>query len=216
MNNFLTAVSAGAALLVAAPAHAQLGLLRDLHFTGGGLVYAVQQGTDQEAKSRSGTWFGGELEARLGRVSLHGRFLAGPLNESAPGFAQRARSTSVAILYHPAPWVEAGVEGEVLRLASDLSTTLWRFYGVRLGVTTGLGITGLTGRAEAAVYPVTGVVAARALRRPMRAEVGMAYAIPSLPLELRLAYRAENIDFQDTADLRLAGLLAGVAIRLAP
>jgi len=216
MNIFLSVVTAGAALLVAAPAQAQLGWLRDLHFAGGGLVYAVQEGTDLEAKTRSGTWFGGEIEARLAKVSLHARFLAGSLNENAPGFSQTARSTSMALLYHPASGIEAGVEGEAVRLASSLSTTIWRLYGVRLGVTTGLGIAGLRGRADFAAYPVTGAVAARALRVPMRAEVGMAYAIPRLPLELRLAYRAEIIDFKDTSDLRLAGLLVGVAVRLGP
>ena len=206
-------VAAAALAAVAAPARAQLGRLRDLHLTGGALVYAVRQGSDVEANSRTGTWKGVEVSVQTGRLAVRLSGMTGPLGGASTGLAQDVRETTLGVAYALKPWLEVGVEGEALRLESDLATTVWRLYGVRVGVAQSLGVEGLVGHADFAVYPMTGVVAARALARPMRAEVGLVWAPSRWPVEARFAYRVEHIDFEDTNDLRLAGLLGGIAVR---
>ena len=51
-----------------------------------------------------------------------------------------------------------------------------------------------------------------ATQRP-RAPTPERAAPPRWPVEARFAYRVEHIDFEDTNDLRLAGLLGGIAVR---
>jgi len=211
----IRSVAIFAALVVSAalPAEAQTGFLRTLDASAGPTVYFVRQGSDVDANSRSGTWAGAEAAVRAGRIHVQVRVLFGSLGGSSAGLGQRVRETGLGVSLALRPWLDLGVDVEALRLASDLATTLWRLYGVRGAVSQPLGVRGLTGRAEFAVYPITGVVAARQLRRPMRAEVGVSYATPLLPLAIGLGYRVESIDFEDTNDLRLAGLLLGVTVR---
>jgi hypothetical protein len=207
-------VTATVLLAAASPAQAQLGFLRGVRFSGGALVYAARQGSDVEQISRTGTWKGLEGAAQKGRVTVRLSGMMGTLGGTATADPQDVRETTLGVSYAVRPWLEVGVEGEALRLESQASTAVvWRLYGVRVGVSPPLGVDGLVGHADFVVYPLTGVVAARALRRPMRAEVGLSWAPPGWPVEARFAYRAEHIDFEDTNDLRIAGLLGGIAVR---
>ena len=195
------------------PIRAQSGILRRLAVSGGATTYFVRQGSDVDANSRSGTWAGAQAGVRVGRIDVQVRGLFGSLSGSLPGLAQQVRETGLAVTVPLLPWFDAGIDVEALRLSSDLAVMVWRLYGARAAVSHGLGVTGLTGRAEFAIYPLTSVAAARPLRRPMRAEAGLSYATPQLPLELSFGYRVESIDFEDTNDLRFAGLLLGVTVR---
>lgn len=208
----LAALVLGAAL----PVQAQTGFLRTLDVSGGPTLYLVRQGSDVEANSRSGTWAGAQGSVRVGRIDVQVRGLFGSLSGSSQGLAQRVRETGLGVTLALRPWLDVGLDAEAIRLSSDLATMVWRLYGVRAAVSHSLGFQGLTARAEFAVYPLTSVAAARPLRRPIRAEVGLSYATGLLPLEISLAYRVESIDFEDTNDLRLAGLLVGVTTRHGP
>ena len=205
----LAALVLGAAL----PANAQTGFLRTLDVSGGPTMYFVRQGTDVDANSRTGTWAGAQGSVREGRIDIQVRGLFGSLSGSSPGLAQRVRETGLGVTMPVRPWLDVGVDVEALRLSSDLAVMVWRLYGVRAAVSHSLGLRGLAGRAEFTIYPLTSVAAARPLRRPMRAEVGLSYVTPLLPLEVGFGYRVESIDFEDTNDLRLAGLLVGVTVR---
>ena len=205
----LAALALGAVL----PANAQTGLLRTLDVSGGPTMYLVRQGSDVDANSRSGTWVGAQAAVRAGRISVQVRGLLGSLSGSSTGLAQRVRETGMSVTIALRPWLGVGVDVEALRLSSDLAVMVWRLYGVRAAVSQPLGFPGLSGRAEFTIYPFTSVAAARPLRRPLRAEVGVSYATGLLPLEVSFGYRVESIDFEDTNDLRLAGLLVGVTLR---
>jgi len=205
----LAALIVGAAL----PAGAQIAFLRTLDASVGPTVYFVRQGSDADANSRTGTWAGAQGSVRVGRIDIQVRGLFGSLSGSSPGLAQRVRETGMGVTLALRPWLDLGVDVEALRLSSDLAVMVWRLYGVRAAVSQPLGFAGLTGRAEFTIYPLTSVAAARPLRRPMRAEVGVSYATGLLPLEVSFGYRVESIDFEDTNDLRLAGLLVGVTLR---
>ena len=198
----------------AVPAQAQLNAPRAVQLSGGPLVFAVRQGSDVEAISRTGTWWGAFGTLGVGRITACLLGMTGTLVGASTVLTENVRETVLSASYRLLPWLELGLEGEVVRLKSDLGTTLWRLYGARAGVTERLGFGDLAGRADLAVYPVTGVVAARRLRRPVRAEVGLVWTAPTWPVEMQLAYRVESIDFVDTNDLRLAGLMVSVAVRL--
>jgi len=206
-------VTAAALAAAAAPAQAQLGALRRLHPTAGGVVYLARQGSDVEEESRTGTWAGVDVAATTGRFVVRLRGMAGPLGGPAGGLDQDVRETVLSVSMPVRPWLEVGIEGVALRLESELATTVWRLYGARVGLVREIGVEGLRARAELAVYPLTSVKNARALNRPMRAEVGVAWASPRWPVEAHFGYRVESIDFEDTNDLRIAGLVAGLAVR---
>lgn len=182
----------------------------------GGLVgFLVRESTPTEAKSQTGSWVGAEGRLALGKFTLLVRGLSGSLGGNTRGQPDRdARLTSITVRRRFSSWLALGLDAEAHRQKSDFSVAVWRMAGVGATLGSGLGVTGLDGRADLAVMPISSVVKAKNISLGMRVEVGLTYRLPRWPVEVQFGYREETVKFPDAVDLRLGGLILGAAYRL--
>jgi hypothetical protein len=199
-----------AALVAAGP------LVGQQSVAGGVLTYFVRQSTPTEANSQSGSWLGAEGQLALGRTTLRLQGVSGSLGGNPVRVDRDARLTTLSLRYRVTSWASLGVDAEAHRQASSVSVQVWRLFGPGATVKTGLGVEGLEARGDIAVFPVTGVVASRAISVGSRVEVGLAYLPPRVPLEIQFGYREESVSFPDAVNLRFGGLTAGLLLQLGP
>jgi hypothetical protein len=176
------------------------------------VAQAVRESSPTAAEEQSGSWMGAEVRAVRGRFTGTVRGLFGPLGGNPLRIDRDARQTAVTLRYAVKPWLGVGLDAESLRLASDIATSVWRTYGLGAGVTTGLGVEGVTVHADDGFSLSTSVAKASPIRRATRAEAGLRYEVPRVPVTLRLDYRVTTVDFTDAADLRFGGPVVGVMV----
>ena len=199
------------ALALAAPLAAQAPRLR---VSAEGVAQFVRESSPTAEEEQAGTWSGAQVRVDKGRLSGTVRSLFGPLGGNPLRLDRDARVTSVAVRYAVLPWLGVGLDAEALRLHADLATSIWRTYGVGASATTGLGLEGFTVHADVGVSLTSSVAQASPISRATRAEAGVRYAVPRLPVTLRFEYRVTTVDFTDAADLRFGGPVIGVMVAL--
>jgi len=216
----LSAPFAAALLSVAMPGRAQTG---GPSISAAGVTYLVEQrmryvGTIHE---QSGTWFGGEAQARLGRVTLRVSGVMGKLtgDTSVTNPDRDVRVSSISLGIRPALWLEVGADVAARRVASPASTVVTRLFGGHVALALALGVDGLSGNATAVYYPATDVTGDERLALAAYSELGLSYAPPRGAIVLRLAYRVERYDFSGSAlgPARLEqvkAVVAGLGMRL--
>jgi hypothetical protein len=209
MRNAIASGILAAAL--AAPLAAQAPRLR---VSAEGVAQFVRESSPTAAEEQAGTWAGAQVRVEKGRLSGTVRSLFGPLGGNPLRIDRDARVTSLAVRYAVLPWLGVGLDAEALRLAADIATSVWRTYGLGAGVSTGLGLEGFTVHADVGVSLASSVAQALPISRATRAEAGVRYAVPRVPVTLRFDYRVTTVDFTDAADLRFGGPVVGVMVLL--
>lgn len=190
------ALVAGLPLLLALPVGAQT---HGSGLTGVALAYRAQQrlrylGSTHE---QSGTWFGGEGLARVGRVGLRVSGVTGHLSgdTSATNSDRTVRVSEASLSLQPFGWLEFGADVVARRVASSASTVVSRLLGGHVGVAIPLGIEGLTGAVRGVYYPATDVTGEEVLSLALSGEIGVLYAPSRSGIVLRLSYRFERYDY---------------------
>jgi hypothetical protein len=170
---------------------------------------------------QSGFFFGAHGAASLGplRVGLSGIMGTLAAADSAnPG--RQVRSTSLTAHVRATPRLAAGVEIEARRFESEGVVTLWRLIGANARGALSLGLSGLSGTAEASFFPLAQVnPGAAALKVALRGVVGVSYSPLRSPMSLHLGYRFERFDFESDGQgpqraEQFEGLVLGVGARL--
>ena len=195
-----SALFAAALFSVATPSRAQTGGSR---VSAAGVAYRVEQrmrymGTIHE---QSGTWFGGEGQARLGSVTLRVSGVTGKLagDTSVTNPDRDVRVSSISLGIRPTVWLEVGADVAARRVASPATTVVTRLFGGHLALALPLGLDGLSGNATIVYYPATDVTGDEKLTLAASSELGFSYAFPRGAIVVRLAYRVERYDFSGSA-----------------
>jgi hypothetical protein len=90
-----------------------------------------------------------------------------------------------------------------------------------VGAAVPLGLEGLTGTVRGVYYPATGVTGDETLSLALSGEIGVVYGPPRGRMVLRLSFRFERYDYEESAlgPARLEqvrAVVVGLGIRLAP
>jgi len=191
---------AAALFPVATPSRAQTG---GPSVSAAGVAYRVEQrmrylGTIHE---QSGTWFGGEGQARFGAVTLRVSGVTGKLagDTSVTNPDRDVRVSAISLGIRPTAWLEVGADVAARRVSSPAATVVARLFGGHLALALPLGVDGLSGNATIVYYPATGVTGVEKLTLAASSELGFSYEPPRRAIVLRLAYRVERYDFSESA-----------------
>lgn len=215
-----SALFAAALLPVATPSRAQTG---GPSVAAAGVAYRVEQrmrylGTIHE---QSGTWFGGEGQARLGSVTLRVSGVTGKLagDTSVTNPDRDVRVSAISLSIRPISWLEVGADVAARRVSSPAAAVVTRLFGGHFALALPLGVDGLSGNATAVYYPAAAVTGDEKLALAASSELGFSYAPPRSAIVLRLAYRVERYDFSGSAlgPARLEqvrAVVAGLGMRL--
>lgn len=208
------------AVLLAVPLAAQ----GRLEVGASALAYFLEWNTRAEGSSGSSLssntrefqgWFGGEARASFKAVSVAMRGLTGVLDDPLGQGEVGVRMTNLSVRFRPTGWLSVGPEAQALRYDRDGLVSLWRLYGGSVGVTGGLGIEGLLGRADVVSYLNSPPVAGDTLESIGRIEVGLTYSPPRIPLRLDVAYLIQDGLFvEDRRFEGFRGVLLGVGLQL--
>ncbi len=186
-----------------------------------GILYAISSWSgaqrlingEQVPVKETGVLAGVRVGARFGFVSLEVTALAGSMDsELDPQAAERSPKVSAVSLWlHPMPWLALGAEADAwsstqfrLGVRRDV---VWRRFGAGARIKAHFGIDGLEEKLEFMLYPVSSAVGERqfvnlvfhddqAAETTHRAEVGISYAPPTIPISIALGYRVDRFVFQ--------------------
>jgi len=187
-------------LLVAVPAWAQT---RGSGLSGVALAYRVEQRMRYlgSVHDQSGTWFGGEGLARVGPVGLRVSGVTGRLSgdTSVTNPDRTVRISTASLSLWPAAWLDLGADVVARRVESNASTVVARLFGGHAGLAIPLGVQGLTGTVQAVYYPATDVTGDEKLSLALSGELGFLYAPSRRGIVLRLSYRFERYDYEESA-----------------
>jgi hypothetical protein len=167
---------------------------------------------------QTGVMFGGGGEAGVGPVILALDFVTGTLTSDDTLAAEsKIRSTSVALLFAPTPWLRLGGKAEGRVFESDAGTVNWKMMGgnVRLAPSFGAGFSGL---ADLTYYASATPSSGPKIEMAVQATVAARYESRG-PLQLQVGYRFERYDFATSANStsprleQYQGIVAGAGVR---
>lgn len=163
-----------------------------------GLAQRVQylvryQGVTEE---QTGIWAGGEARALLGPLMLRVGTVVGTLSGGAAASTERkVRSTTAELGVRAGEWLTVGVGALVRRFETGAGVTTWGLLGGTVRLAPELGFRGMRAVLEASAYPVRKSGSGTSIATASRAEAGVAWAPAHNPLQVRLGYRMERVDF---------------------
>ena len=171
-----------------------------------------------EREIAAGTWFGGALAVKAGRLLLSGTGLRGTLTPRDNTRALERDGGEVAglVRFEPRAWLGFETAFTVRAFTSVAGYQRWEIFGLGIRVSGALGNSGLRAYARGAYFPSVSVTGQPAPNLGVEAEAGVTAAFQRVPLVFKLSYRLERYDFPGDARLEQFDRLtveAGVRIK---
>ena len=163
-----------------------------------------------ERETITGTWLGGALAVKTGRVLLSGTGLRGTLtpSDNTRALERDGGELTGLLRFEPKTWLGFETAYTVRAFSSVAGYQRWEILGFGVRVSAALGSPALRAYARGSYFPTVSVTGQRSPNLGLEAEAGVTAAVRRVPLVLGLSYRLERYDFPGDARLEQFDRLA--------
>lgn len=158
----------------------------------------------------AGTWLGGALAVKAGRVVIAGTGLRGTLTprDNTRAIERDGGEVTGLLRFEPSTWFGFETAYTVRAFNSVAGYQRWQILGLGVRLSAALGSPALRAYARGSYFPSMSVTGQRSPNLGVAAEAGVTAALRRVPLVLGLSYRLERYDFPGDARLEQFDQLA--------